>query len=86
MDDMPERVWILLFSTEVFMFLVLPDSLITEQSLCTCLGLSCASLDNLEILWRSHASNLVDSASKFVSRNFIKVSGLRLEQVYLNWS
>lgn len=38
MDDMPERVWILLFSTEVFMF-VLPDSLITEQSLCTCLGL-----------------------------------------------
>ena len=35
---MPERVWILLFSTEVFMF-VLVDSLITEQSLCTSLGL-----------------------------------------------
>lgn len=88
---MPERVWILLFSTEVFMF-VLVDSLITEQSLCTSLGLVMCFIG---IICRNsmafpRASNLVGFSLQILvsSVHFIKVSGIgtgaSLPQLVLN--
>lgn len=87
---MPERVWILLFSTEVFMF-VLVDGLITEQSFCTCLVLVLCFIGIIcgNSLVFPRASNFVGfSLQILVSVHFIKVSGIRtgasLPQLVLN--